>query len=145
MANMTNYDQERASFSLEVPETFNFGCGVVDQWAEDPARLAMLWVDEEGRSERYTFADMRQASNRFANVLQGLGVRQGDGIMIVLPRVPQWHMMLVGIMKLGAVPMPGTVLLTPKDYERCQSRGDSDPLPNAETLYRAGRPASGLD
>jgi acetyl-CoA synthetase/medium-chain acyl-CoA synthetase len=36
--------------------------------------------------------------------------------MIVLPRVPQWHMMVVGIMKLGALPMPGTILLTPKDY-----------------------------
>ena len=37
--------------------------------------------------------------------------------MIVLPRVPEWHVMMVGIMKLGAIPMPGTVLLTPKDYE----------------------------
>jgi acetyl-CoA synthetase/medium-chain acyl-CoA synthetase len=36
--------------------------------------------------------------------------------MIVLPRVPEWHIMMVGLMKLGAIPMPGTVLLTPKDY-----------------------------
>ena len=117
MTNMTNYEQERAAFQLAMPETFNFGFDVVDKWAEDPTRLAMLWVGEDGSSARYTFADMRRESNRFASVLQGLGVGQGDGVMIVLPRVPEWHVMLVGIMKLGAIPMPGTVLLTPKDYE----------------------------
>lgn len=117
MANMTHYADEVAAFSLEVPETFNFGVDVIDKWAEDPHHLAMLWVGEDGREERYTFADIRRESNRFAQVLQGLGVGKGDGVMIVLPRVPQWHMMVVGIMKLGALPMPGTTLLTPKDYE----------------------------
>ena len=117
MANMTNYDHERAVFQLETPETFNFGVDVVDKWAADPAKLALLWVDEDGRSQRFTFADIRRESNRFASLLQGLGVRQGDGVMIVLPRLPEWHSMMVGIMKLGAIPMPGTVLLTPKDYK----------------------------
>ncbi len=117
MANMTSYEEAYGAFTLEVPETFNFGFDVVDKWAEDPQKLAMVWVDEDGREERYTFADIRRESNRFAHVLQGLGVTKGDGVMIVLPRLPQWHMMLVGIMKLGALPMPGTVLLTPKDYE----------------------------
>ncbi len=117
MANMTNYEQERAAFSLEVPEVFNFGFDVVDKWADDAQKLAMVWVGEDGREARHTFADIKRESNRFAHVLQKLGVGKGDGVMIVMPRVPQWHMMLVGMMKLGAVPMPGTVLLTPKDYE----------------------------
>lgn len=117
MANMTNYEQERHTFSLQVPETFNFGFDVVDRWAEDPSKLAMLWADEDGHSERYTFADIRRESNRCASVLQRMGIRQGDKVVIVLPRLPQWHIMLVGLMKLGAIPVPGTVLLTPKDYE----------------------------
>lgn len=116
MANMSNYEQERATFRLDVPEFFNFGTDVVDHWAEDPTRLAMLWVDDTGQEARYTFDDMRRAANRFANALQSLGVRQGDGVMLVLPRLPQWHSIVVGLMKLGAIPMPGTVLLTPKDY-----------------------------
>jgi acetyl-CoA synthetase/medium-chain acyl-CoA synthetase len=113
---MSNYEQERAGFTLTVPEFFNFGTDVVDYWAEDPAKLAMLWVDDTGQEARYTFADMRQASNRCANALQRLGVQQGDGVMLVLPRLPQWHSIVVALMKLGAIPMPGTVLLTPKDY-----------------------------
>ena len=75
MANMSNYEQEHASFRLAVPEFFNFGFDVVDRWAEDPSKFAMLWVDDAGQSARYTFADMRRASNRFASVLQSLGVR----------------------------------------------------------------------
>src|SRR5438128_6344880 len=117
VANMSNYDQGHASFRLAVPEFFNFGFDVVDRWAEDPSKLAMLWVDDAGQSARYTFADMRRESNRFASVLQGLGVRQGDGVMLVLARLPQWHSIVVAVMKLGAIPMPGTVLLTPKDFE----------------------------
>jgi acetyl-CoA synthetase/medium-chain acyl-CoA synthetase len=117
MANMDNYAQEWAHFQLDTPENFNFGFDVVDKWAADPSKLAMVWVGEDGSSARYTFADMRRESNRFAQVLQGLGVAQGDGVMIVLPRLPEWHSMMVGIMKLGAIPIPGTVLLTAKDYE----------------------------
>jgi acetyl-CoA synthetase/medium-chain acyl-CoA synthetase len=114
---MTNYEQERATFRLDVPETFNFGFDVVDRWAQDPSKLAMLWVDDAGHSARFTFADIRRKSNRLASALQGLGVRQGDGVMLVLPRLPQWHSIVVGLLKLGAIPMPGTVLLTPKDFE----------------------------
>src|SRR5262245_65821171 len=114
---MSNYTQEHASFTLAVPEFFNFGFDVVDKLADDPSTLAMLWVDDVGHSARCTFADMRRESNRFASVLQGLGVRQGDGVMLVLPRLPQWHSIVVAVMKLGAIPMPGTVLLTPKDFE----------------------------
>src|SRR6266571_4319213 len=117
VANMTNYEQEYATYRLDIPETFNFCFDVVDQWAQDPSKLAMLWVDDAGHRARYTFADMRRDSNRLASVLQGLGVRQGDGAMLVLPRLPQWHSIMVALMKLGAIPMPGTVLLTPKDFE----------------------------
>lgn len=116
MPNMTDYAQERASFRFDVPATFNFGTDVVDAWAADPHKLALLWVGEAGESARYTFADIRRESDRFASVLQGLGIRKGDGVLIVLPRLPQWHIMMVAMMKLGAIPIPGTVLLTPKDY-----------------------------
>jgi acetyl-CoA synthetase/medium-chain acyl-CoA synthetase len=125
MANMTNYDEVRATFTLEVPDTFNFGFDVVDKWAADPQRLAMVWVDEDGSEARYTFADIQRESDRFAAVLQGLGIQQGDGVMIVLPRVPQWHMMLAGLAKIGAIPMPGTVLLTAKDYEYRINRAEA--------------------
>lgn len=76
--NMIDSAQERISFSLELPETFNFGFDVVDTGAEDPTKLALLWVDDDGHNKRYSFADIRREWNRFASVLQGRGMRQGD-------------------------------------------------------------------
>lgn len=114
--NMPDYERERLMFRLDVPERFNFAQDVVDRWADqDPGKLAMLWVGQDGGERRLPFAYFRDESNRFANVLGALGVEKGDGVLVVLPRLPEWHVILLGLIKLGAIPMPGTTLLTPKD------------------------------
>ena len=114
--NMPDYERERLMFRLDVPERFNFAQDVVDRWADqDPGKLAMLWVGQDGGERRLPFAYFRDESNRFANVLGALGVEKGDGVLVVLPRLPEWHVILLGLIKLGAIPMPATTLLTPKD------------------------------
>lgn len=106
---------EKESFQWNVPATFNFGADVVDRFAEDPARVALLWSNAEGREERYTYADMARLTNRFANVLADQGIRKGDRVLVMLPRVPQWQIALVGCLKLGAVPIPCIDMLTQRD------------------------------
>ena len=56
-------------------------------------------------------------SNRFANALKGLGVGKGTRAFVMLPRIPQWYVVMLGLMKVGAVPMPATTLCTPGDIE----------------------------
>ena len=56
-------------------------------------------------------------SNRFANALRDRGIKKGDRVFIMLPRIPEWYVAMLGLMKLGALPMPGTTLLTPNDIE----------------------------
>lgn len=53
-------------------------------------------------------------SNRFANVLKGLGVGKDTRAFVMLPRTPNG---MLGLMKVGAVPMPATTLCTPGDIE----------------------------
>ena len=51
--NMQDYAAERASFRWEPPARFNFARDVIDPWGErDPAKLAMLWVDDHGHEQR---------------------------------------------------------------------------------------------
>ena len=102
-------------FEWQVPAEFNFGCDVVDVFAADRGRLALLYVREDGSSERYTFWDMQQRSNRFANALAGLGVRRGDPVLIMLPRVPEWQVAFVACLKLGALAIPCTASLRASD------------------------------
>jgi hypothetical protein len=50
--NMTDYEAERRSFHLEVPEYFNFATDVIGKWAADPHKLAMFWVGSMAKSGR---------------------------------------------------------------------------------------------
>jgi acyl-coenzyme A synthetase/AMP-(fatty) acid ligase len=112
---MADYGTAHRSFAWEVPEAFNFGGDVVDHWAQDPTRLALIWCDDTGREERYTFADIKALSNRCANALSAAGVKRGDRVIVMLPRVPQWQIAMVGCLKLGAVPIPSIDMLTEGD------------------------------
>ncbi len=115
--NMTDYDKEYAEFKWEVPEYFNFAGQVIDKWAEDPDKLAMLWVDDAGTEIRKTFADISKASKKLANVLAAEGIKQGDVVIVILPRNIEWWEIFTACIRMGAVIAPGTTQLTSKDIE----------------------------
>jgi acyl-coenzyme A synthetase/AMP-(fatty) acid ligase len=112
---MVDYEQACREFRWEVPEHYNFAVDVVDHWGEDAQKLAMLWVNERGDEKRLTFRDFTVRSNQVGNALRTTGIRKGDRILIMSPRLPEWWEAVLGIMKIGAISMPGTTLLTPKD------------------------------
>src|SRR3989442_14125678 len=99
------YQELAAEFRWQVPEEFNFGA-LIDAWATDRSRVAPYWEDEAGRRERWTFWDLKQASNRFMNALAGLGMPPGAPLMVILPRVPAWQVALIGGLQLGALGIP---------------------------------------
>jgi acetyl-CoA synthetase/medium-chain acyl-CoA synthetase len=103
------------AFRWNVPAEFNFGDDVVDVFAADRGRLALLYVREDGRSERYTFWDVKRRSDRLANALAALGVRRGDPTMVMLPRIPEWQVAMIAALKLGALVIPCTASLRVKD------------------------------
>ena len=117
--NMTNYELERKEFKLDVPKYFNFGCDVVDRWAKlQPQKLALLAVDASGANPKHcTFSDISVASNRFANILKKLGLKKGDRVFLMLPPIPEWYVAIIGMIKLGVIPMPATTQCTSKDIE----------------------------
>jgi len=114
------------NFKWMVPEYYNFGFDVVDQWAEDRTKLALISIDKTGENARYhTFFDLKVQSNQFANALRELGVKKGDRVLVILQSIPEWYVALIGMFKLGVVPMPGTVLLTSKDIEYRINRAEA--------------------
>jgi acyl-coenzyme A synthetase/AMP-(fatty) acid ligase len=118
---MTDYEAERREFSLDVPEYFNFAADVIDKLAENPEKLAMLWVGQDGERRQLTFAHFAEYSSRAANAFAALGIGKGDPILVMLPRIPEWWETILGLMRLGAIPIPCTTLLTPKDIQfRCE-------------------------
>ena len=116
--NMPDYEFAYNNDRLDVPEFFNFGLDVVDKWAEDRTKLALISVDSTGEHvQHHSFWDLKILSNKYANALRDRGVKKGDRVFIMLPRIPEWYVVMLGLIKLGALPMPGTTLLTSKDIE----------------------------
>jgi len=120
------YDLMYKNFKWKVPSYYNFGFDVVDQWAEDRTKLALISIDRSGKRDRYhTFYDLKVQSNQFANVLRKIGVKKGDKVLLILQSIPEWYVALIGMFKLGVIPMPGTVLLTSKDVEYRVNRAEA--------------------
>lgn len=70
-------DDFRTNFNIKVPDNFNFGYDVVDEWAKNaPHKLALLWTNDKGEEHRYTFADMKRMSDRVASFYLSLGIEK---------------------------------------------------------------------
>ena len=105
MANIGDYERTYANFEWETPERFNFGRDVVDRWAAED-RPAMIWLGVNGDEQRLSFGDFSRLSNRFAGAMRDLGIRRGDRVMVLLGKIPEWHAVLTGLLKLGAIAIP---------------------------------------
>ncbi|MFW6332012.1 MAG: AMP-binding protein [Thermodesulfobacteriota bacterium] len=123
--NMTDYEKTYREFQYDVPEFFNFAGDVIDQWAEKPDKLAMLWVEDAGTEIKKTFSDLSRASRRLANVLVRNGVKQNDVVLLVLPRNIEWWEAVTACIRMGALVAPGTTQLTSKDLEYRANRAEA--------------------
>ena len=111
---LDKYRRACHDFRWDTPEHFNFAA-VIDKFAEDPRRVAILSEDSEGRRARLTFADIARQSRRIANVLAGHGIRRGDPVLLVLPRITLWQAAYIGALRLGAIVIPCTSMLREND------------------------------
>ncbi len=104
-------------------ERFNWALDYFDVMARDNADPALWLVDEDAGETKLSFAALSERSNQVANALRALGVRRGDRILVMLGNVvPLWECMLAA-MKLGAVIVPATTLLTRNDLADRFARG----------------------
>ncbi len=111
--------------SFKNTEKFNFAFDLVDALAErEPEKLAMLHISRDKEERRFTFTDMKKASNQCANYFKSLGIKKGDRVMLVLKRHYQFWFCLLGLNKLGAIAIPATNQLQEHDFDyRFKSAG----------------------
>ncbi|MBE6788478.1 MAG: cupin domain-containing protein [Ruminococcaceae bacterium] len=115
------------SITFKNIDNFNFAFDLVDELSRrEPKKLAMLHVSEDKTERRFTFEDMRRASNQCANYFKSLGIKKGDRVMLVLKRHYQFWFAMLGLNKLGAIAIPASNQLLEKDFEyRFKSAGIS--------------------
>ena len=119
----TDYDRAVREFRSPAPAQFNWALDYFDRIARDNHQPALLIAAADGSVEKRSFLEMSQASNRVANHLRSLGVRRCDRILMILGNeIALWETMLAAI-KLGAVIIPATALLTVEDLRDRLDRG----------------------
>ena len=144
-------------------EKFNYGFDIVDAIADKyPDKLAMLHLDINKTERRFTFKDIKRASNQCANYFASLGIGKGDRVMLVLKRHYQFWFAMIALHKLGAIAIPATNQLKQHDFEYrfnaagvkalvCTSDGDTADIAQAaaqncqsvEQLIIVGEPKEG--
>jgi acetyl-CoA synthetase len=118
LPHLSDYDQVRAGFSwnqvrreltgLPDEQGLNIAYEAVDRHAIGPRRdhLALRWLGKNGTVQDYTYAQLQELTNRFANVLKSLGVNQGDRVFVLMERIPELYLAALGTLKYGAVLCP---------------------------------------
>ena len=112
----SNFEDFKANYKLIVPDNFNFGYDIVDQWAaKEPNKRALLWTNDLGESREFTFAEMKKYTDQTASYFQSLGIKKGDIVMAILKRRYEFWFTIIALHKIGAIIIPATHLLTKKD------------------------------
>lgn len=113
-----NYQELKDNFSIAIPENFNFAYDVVDEYARtEPDRTALVWCDDKGQEQTFSFQDLKTASDKTANFLLGQGIRKGDAVMLILRRRYEFWYFMLALHKIGAIAVPATNLLLKSDIE----------------------------
>jgi acetyl-CoA synthetase len=125
LAHREDYAAAYAGFEWPKLERFNWALDWFDQIAAgDRRNQPALWVVyEDGHQDKLTFAELSERSNRAANFYRGLGVRRGDRVLLMLGNIPPLWETMLAMIKLGAVIIPATTLLTATDVADRIARG----------------------
>ena len=146
--NLLDYDKTCATFSWEdirreldgLPggKGLNIAYEAIDRHASGPRRdhLAIRWLGKDGTVFDFTYGDLREQSNRFANVLRGLGVGKGDRVFVLAGRIPGLYIAALGTLKNTSVFCPLFSAFGPEPTYQRLSRGDAKVLVTTERLYQ---------
>ncbi|MCX6776550.1 MAG: acetate--CoA ligase [Candidatus Micrarchaeota archaeon] len=112
--NMGAYEKVYSNFKWEdvQDEVESFEGGKLNQayntidkhrntWRKN--KVALYWEGEDGTAKKYTFLEMSNLSNKFANALTSRGIKKGDRVFIFLSRIPENYTSFLGILKMGGV------------------------------------------
>jgi acetyl-CoA synthetase len=117
MSNIGSYDSRIKDFSWSLSETelgyqkgglLNIGWHCTDRICQmgKADKPALIWEGQAGKEKRYTFNDIRLATNTLGALLRRLGLQAGERVCLFLDRVPELYLGFLGILKIGAVVQP---------------------------------------
>ncbi len=146
--NLEQYQDERMNFSWDeaaqeldgLPEGrgLNIAHEAVDRHAASSrgAQVAIKCLRKDGQVHDLTYLQLREFTNRFANVLQSLGVMKGERVYALAGRIPELYIAALGTLKHRAVFCPLFSAFGPEPIRARLSIGQATVLVTTEALYK---------
>ncbi|WEG13879.1 acyl--CoA ligase [Pullulanibacillus sp. KACC 23026] len=100
--------------SLIAPARYNF-TSEIEKYAQNSSKLALKFENMDGTTFTLTYFELMERANAFANGLTKLGLKQGDRILVMMPRSITTYVVYVAALKAGLVIVPTSEMLRPKD------------------------------
>lgn len=112
--NLANYEKAYASFTWDQAEKeiewfsghkINAAYNAIDRHCATKRKdkTALIWVNQDKKTEFYSFAELAKLTNKFANLLVNLGLKKQEHVFIFLPRLPELYISFLGTIKAGCV------------------------------------------
>jgi len=117
MSNIGSYEERLKNFSWSISEkeldykpgrVINIGWYCSDRICQQGKgeKPALLWEGLGGTEKKFTYNDVRRASNTIGAFLRGLGIKNEERVCLFMDRVPELYIGLLGILKTGAIAQP---------------------------------------
>lgn len=136
LADQGDWAQTRAAFRWNIPKSFNIAQACCGSWAaRNPDKIALIDVQEDGRTDEWSYGALENASSRLANSFRAHGVGHGDRVAVLLPQGPEVLIAHFAAYKIGAVVVPLFTLFGSEALAfRLTDSGAKLILTNAENL-----------
>ena len=133
-----SFDTLRRDFRWDIPDDFNIGRVVSDDWAvRAPEQICLQHFSPDGRHLSMTYGALSAQSSQFAHALSALGVQRGDRVALLLPQCFETVIAHVAIYKMGAIALPLALLFGEEALEyRLKDAGASVVVTNTFGLSR---------
>lgn len=145
--NMRDYERERATFTWEsaahaldgLPggRGLNIAHEAVDRHVRDGRsdHIALRWIAKDGRRRDYSYRDLRELTNRFANVLRRLELRPGARVFVLAGRIPELYVSVLGALKNKNAACTLFSAFGPEPIHTRLEIGEADVLVTTSALY----------
>ncbi len=160
-----SYEDFKANYRVNVPEDFNFGWDIVEEWAkQEPEKKALVWLSKDMEEKTFTFSDIAKLSNQTCHYFKSIGLKKGDVVLLILRRRWEYWVVATALHKLGVILIPGNLLFTTHDiayrgnmagisaiiacddeYIRTQIEGAEAEIPTLHKKIAVAEPREGWD
>lgn len=109
---------------LLAPENYNL-VSEFEKYATGIGKKALIYINAQGEKKEITYDELITAANKAANVFKAKGLRKGDVVLIMVPRLIEAYVTYIGALKAGLVVIPSSEMLRTSDIEYRLSHSDA--------------------